>query len=344
MINKLNVGIVGLGRLGKEYARNLRFKIPQAKLMAACSIDKEELKFASEELGIGHVYEDYEDMLGHPGLEAIFIVSSTQLHVEHLIKAVDADMHVFCEKPLSISVEECRRVERYLQDKKHLKVVVGFNRRFDPSYRYAKRKVDAGAIGRPFLIKSQTVDMDDNAEFQVEFAKHSGGIFHDYNIHDIDLARWFIGAEMASVHAVGGSFKYRAFEEVGDADNVMTNCVFADGRMAVIFGSRTAKHGHDTYTEIVGTEGSLRIGRPSYMNRVEIYDQHGARKECLTNFWDRFKEAFLLMTEDFINCVINDLEPQTSIHDAIQATAAATAFTQSFKEKRIVYLEQEMDA
>ena len=338
MRKKINVGIVGLGRLGKQYARNLQFKIPEANLVAACSIVKDELKYAQEELGVDHVYEKYEDMLDHPGLEAVFVVSSTHMHVKHLKGAVDADKHVFCEKPLSISVDECLGVEKYLRDKGHLKVVVGFVRRFDPSYRYAKRKVDAGAIGRPFLVKSQTVDMDDNADFQIKFVKHSGGIFHDYNIHDIDLARWFMGAELKSVHAVGGSFKYPAFAEVGDADNVLTSCVFEDNRMAVIYGSRTAKHGHDTFTEVVGTEGSLRIGRPSYMNRVEIYDQHGARKECLTNFWDRFKEAFLLMTEDFIKCIIHDVKPQTSIHDATMATTAATAFTKSFKEGGIVYL------
>jgi len=120
----------------------------------------------------------------------------------------------------------------------------------------------------------------------------------------------------------------------------MATCQFEDGTMGVINASRTAMHGHDTYTEVVGTQGTLRIGRPAGINRVEIYDKYGARKECVETFWDQFEEAFLLMAKDFVDCLIEGRQPELTIKDATEATRVTEAFTTSFKEGRIVVLER----
>ena len=334
-MKKIKVGLVGLGRLGKKYAENIAFNIRNAELVAVCSVSEEELHWAKETIGVEHVYRDYDALLQHKGLAAIFVVSSTSMHATHLIKALEAGLHVFSEKPLATSVEDCLKVEAALPKFPNQIAVVGFVRRFDKSYRYAKDKVDAGAIGQPFLVRSQTVDKDSLAGFMMEYVGNSGGIFHDFNVHDVDLARWYLGSNVKAVWAIGGAFKYPGFAEAGDADNVMTTCQFENGTMAVINASRTAMHGHDTYTEIVGTEGSLRIGRPASLNRVEIYDQHGVRKECVSTFWDRFEEAFLLMAKDFIDCVQEGRQPELQINDATEATRATEAFTASFKSNQL---------
>lgn len=337
-MKKINIGIVGLGRLGKEYGRNLAFKIPQAQLVAACSILPAELDFARETLQVPHLFKDYNEMLALPGLEAIFVISSTDMHPTHISEALKAGLHVFSEKPLGVNVAECEAVEAIAAQYPDQIAMVGFVRRYDPSYRYAKDKVEAGAIGKPYLVRSQTVDKDTIADWQIQYVTKSGGIFHDFNVHDIDLARWFLGSEMQQVWSIGGAFKYPAFSEAGDADNVMTTCTFQNGSMAVLNASRTAMHGHDTYTEVVGTLGSLRIGRPAALNRVEIYDQHGVRQECVETFWDRFEEAFLLMTQDFVNCILEGRKPDLQLSDATAATKAATAFTHSFKTGALVNL------
>ena len=127
------------------------------------------------------IYEDYEQMLQQQDLEAIFVISSTNQHAEHIIKALQAGLHVFSEKPLAITPEACRQVEKVALQHPQQLVVVGFVRRYDPSYRYAKDKVEAGAIGKPYLVRSQTVDKDTVAEWQIQYVKTSGGIFHDYN-------------------------------------------------------------------------------------------------------------------------------------------------------------------
>ena len=341
MKNKLAVGIVGLGRMGKSYAENLQYKIPQVDLLAACSLSETERLYASQTLGVPHVFEHYEEMLHMESLDAIFVISSTLMHVEHIIGALEAGKHVFSEKPLGIELEQCLRAEQVAAAKPDQLAVVGFVRRFDPSYVYAKQKVDSGAIGNPFLVKSQTVDLDSTAGFQMEFVKTSGGMFHDFNVHDIDLARWYLGSEIKTVFSAGGAFKHPAFAEVNDADNVLSTCVFENGSMAQIIASRTAAHGHDTYTEIVGTEGILRIGRPSAKNRVQIMDQHGARYECVETFYDRFEEAFLLMTQDFVDCVLQGRKPTLNLRDATQATRGAIAMTDSlFNGKGLVTLDQ----
>ena len=337
-MKKIKAGIVGLGRLGKEYAKNLSFKIKDVELVAACSLETEELEFADKELNVPHLFQDYETMLKEVVLDTVFIISSTDMHATQMTQGLEAGCHVFCEKPLSITTEACAKVEAVAARYPDQLAVVGFVRRFDPSYRYAWNKVAEGAIGTPYLVRSQTIDKDTIADWQIKYVTKSGGIFHDFNIHDIDLARWFLQSEIKTVWSVGGAYKYPAFKEAGDADHVMSTCVFENNTMAVINAGRTAMQGHDTYTEITGTHGSLRIGRPAAKNRVEIYDKHGIRKECVETFWDRFETAFLLMTQDFISCIREGRQPELSLTDARQATQAAIAFTKSFKEQKLVSL------
>lgn len=340
-MNKINVGIVGLGRLGKKYAEILSQKVKKVDLIAACSIVHEELAFANDVLNVPFTYDSYDEMLKNENLDAIFIVTSTDQHANHMINALEHGFHVFCEKPLAITLEDCLEVEKVASKRPEQLATVGFVRRHDSAYAYAKRKVNEGMIGRPFLVKSQTVDLDATAGFQMDFVKTSGGMFHDFNVHDIDLARWFLGSEIKSVYSVGGAYKHEAFAKVNDADNVMSTCVFENGSMANILASRTAASGHDTYTEVVGTEGLLRIGRPNIVANVEIHDKYGARMECAKTFYDRFETAFHNQIEDFVNCISEGKKPEITLRDATQATCGAIAMTQSlFEGHGLVVLDQ----
>lgn len=339
-MNQLKVGLVGLGRLGKRYADILHNQTPAAHLATVCSLNPEELAFAEKEFGISNGYTDLKQCLNQEQLDALFIVSSTDQHADHIVSGLEAGCHVFCEKPLSINIQECERVEGVAAKYPNQLAVIGFNRRHDPSYAYAKKKIEEGLIGVPFQVHSQTVDKDTVADFQIQYVRNSGGIFHDFNVHDIDLSRWYLGSEMETVFATGGAYKYSAFAEQGDADNVLTTCVFANGSIATIRASRIAMHGHDTYTEITGTEGTLRIGRPAQLNRVEIYDKHGIRKECVESFYDRFAEAFHIQIQHFISCVQNGTTPASTLRDATEATRAAEAFTLSFDQKKLVHISR----
>jgi len=157
----VRIGIVGVGRMGRRHAENLATRVPGASLVAACSPIGEELEWARTALGVGSLYKDYGDLLADKGVDAVFIVTPNTLHPAQIIEALRAGKHVFCEKPLSMVLEECVAVEEEAAKHPHLKVMIGFVRRFDASYQDAHASIASGAIGRPFLVRSQTTDQND---------------------------------------------------------------------------------------------------------------------------------------------------------------------------------------
>jgi myo-inositol 2-dehydrogenase/D-chiro-inositol 1-dehydrogenase len=157
-------------------------------------------------------------------------------------------------------------------------------------------------------------------------------------VHDIDLARWFLNSEVKSVYAKGGSYVHKVFDDVNDADNTVVLTTFADGKLAVISASRTAFHGHDTHTEITGSKGILKIGMTPSRNRVEVYDEYGARQECVKDFYERFQEGFLNEAQEFINCIREGRKPIVSAVDGTRATEVGFAMTDSFRSRREVVL------
>ena len=190
----------------------------------------------------------------------MFLVTPSSLHPAQIIAALRAGKHVFCEKPLSMDLGECAAVEAEAARHPDLKVMIGFVRRFDASYQDAQKSIAGGAIGRPFLVRSETCDQNDPSGFFVKFAPTSGGIFVDMSVHDIDLARWLLGAPKAlRVFATGTVAVHEGLKACGDVDNGVAICEFADGRTACFYASRTMAHGHETLTEIVGTDGRLTV-------------------------------------------------------------------------------------
>jgi myo-inositol 2-dehydrogenase/D-chiro-inositol 1-dehydrogenase len=191
-MEKVKIGVAGLGRLGKIHARNLAFKIPGAELTAACSLLESELAYAKNELNVQDCYTNYDEMLAKADIQAVAIVTSSGEHCKQLAAALDAGKHVFCEKPLGITVDECFAAEKAVEKHPEKVFLLGFMRRFDPSYVYAKAKIEDGAIGEPYLVKATGVDPLKYIEGALKFAKTSGGLFIDMAIHDIDLMRWFL--------------------------------------------------------------------------------------------------------------------------------------------------------
>ena len=335
---RLKIGIAGLGRLGGRHAENLAQRTPRAQLVAACSPVAEELAWAKQQLGIAHCFGDYAAMLDDPDVEAVFLVTPTTLHATQIIQGLEAGKHVFCEKPLDIA--DCARVQREAAKRPELKVMIGYGRRFDPSYRDAYDKIQSGLIGTPFLVRSQNLDMNDPSGFFVRFAPTSGGIFLDCTVHDIDLARWFLGnPRPLRVFAAGTVAIHAGLREFGDVDNGVATCEFEGGKLACFYASRTMAHGHETATEIFGTAGRLAIGANPRLDRVDISDAHGVRNECTPTFYERFETAFLLELAHFVDAVLDDYAPALTLHDATEATRIALALRESLQTRRVIELE-----
>jgi len=183
-VNKVNIGVVGLGRMGKRHVHNLIYRTPRAQVVAVCTNLPHEIEWAKnneeyKEFGIS-IYESYDDMLNHSGIQAVWVSTSTDVHAIQTLKGVDKGLHVLCEKPLSTDIEEAQSVVDAVAEKPHLKVMAAFSRRFDASYRDAAKKIlEDRAIGKPFLVRSQTCDLLDTTGFFVRYATRNGGIFVD---------------------------------------------------------------------------------------------------------------------------------------------------------------------
>ena len=335
----LRIGIAGVGRMGRHHASNLAHRVQGAQLVAACSPVADELARARDVLGVMHLYSDYAELLEHPGLDAVFLVTPTTLHADQVIQALKAGKHVFCEKPLALNLADCTRVEDEAAGHPGLKVMIGYVRRFDPSYRDACDKILAGTIGRPFLVRSQTADQNDPSGFFVQYAPQSGGILLDMSVHDIDSARWLLGASAARrVFATGTIAVHQGLAECGDVDYAVATIEFVDGQIAVIYASRTMAHGHETLAEVVGTAGRLTVGQNPRLNRVEIADTHGVRNECTPTFYERFADAFLQEAQDFVDVIRQDRAVPLTLCDATEATRIGIAVTESLRTKRAVEL------
>lgn len=335
-MKKIKVGIAGLGRLGRVHAQNLAFKIPNAELTAACSIVPAELDYAKNELGVADVYTDFREMLAKADIDAVAIVTTSSEHCWQVEAALDAGKHVFTDKPLGVDVNQCKIAEAAVERHPDKIFFLGFMRRYDPSYAYAKKKIDEGAIGTPYMVKATGIDPEALVEGSIKFAANSGGIFIDMAVHDIDLMRWFLGSEPVQVHALGTTFKHPEFRDAHDDETGVAVYKCENGAIGMVHVGRTAPHGYHVETEIVGTEGSIRISPVPEKNLAILYNQHGVVQECVESFPVRFAEAYLLEMQEFIDCIEENRKPGVTVYDGTKSTDIAFKTTEAWKYGTIV--------
>lgn len=338
-MKKVKVGIAGLGRLGKVHAGNLAFKIPNAELTAACSIMPVELTYAQEELGVKEVYSDYREMLAKADIDAVAIITTSGEHCWQIEAALDAGKHVFSDKPLGVNVEECKIAEKAVERHTELVFFLGFMRRFDPSYAYAKKKIEEGAIGTPYMVKATGIDPEAMVDGAIKFAATSGGIFIDMAIHDIDLMRWFLGSDPVEVYATGSTFKHPEFKAAGDDETGVAMYKCENGAVGFVHVGRTAPHGYHVETEIVGTQGSIRVSPVPAKNLCMLYNNQGVVQECVSGFPERFSESYRLEMEEFINSVQNNTKPEVTVYDGTKSTQIGFATTEAYRQGGIVKIQ-----
>jgi myo-inositol 2-dehydrogenase / D-chiro-inositol 1-dehydrogenase len=340
-MEKVKVGIVGLGRLGKQHAENLAFRIPNCELTAVCSVIPEEVEQVQKDWNIPYAYTSYEEMLKNKELDAIFIASPSGFHCEQIEKALDAGFHVFSEKPLGLYMEEALRVQEVVNKHKDQVFMLGFMRRYDKSYAYAKKKIEEGKIGEPYLIRCYGLDPAKAINGFMQFAKnnYSGGLFLDMAIHDLDLARWFLNVEAKQVWAIGGAYGYPEIAQLNDAETGTALVKFEQNKMGVFVAGRNCAHGYHIETEIIGTKGTLRVGTVPEKNMVTVFDESGAVKECSDGFLERFQQAYLSEVEEFISCVREKRQPNVTVEDGVLSTALGYACKESFETGDLISVQ-----
>ena len=333
-MKKLRCAVIGLGRLGSRHATNLAGVLSQAELVAVSDVSKDSLdRFRSEYPDIKQ-YSDYRDILKNNEVDAVIIASSTSTHAQILKETILARKPAFIEKPLSLDWKEAVELNE-LVEKTGAFVQLGFMRRFDPPYSKAKNHILSGAIGEPISI---TCISRDPSCPPIEFAKKSGGMIMDLCIHDIDLCRWFIGSEVKEVFAQGGVVRYSELKEIGDIDHANIILTFADGKMGLLEGSRNSRYGNDVRTEIICSEGAVKVGVVEERD-VSFLDSEGTHIQSIPGFLERFEKAYLAEMEQFIIDVVQGNKARVGVYDGLKAMEIAIAANESLKSNKPITIK-----
>jgi len=339
-MNKRNLGIclIGCGRAGMIHARNFMNKVPGAHMAAVVDVVEDAAKAAARELGINTWYTDYRDVLENDDVDAVVVVSPTNLHKQIVIDCANAKKHIFCEKPMAMNTLECDEMIAACE-KNGVKLQIGFMRRHDLSFREAKRLLDEGAIGDLVQIHSCTRGPSKPRPWMYDLKK-SNGILAEVNSHDIDSVRWFAGSEIKELYAVAGNFRNpEAAEQYPDYyDSVLMNGVFENGVQFSIDGAAYVQYGYDSKMEIVGTKGVLQVGR-SNANFVKCTTvEHGTSTPFINSWMTLFIDAYLAEDIAFTEAILNDTEPEVTGRDGRQAVRIVEAGNESILTKKIVRL------
>lgn len=324
-MKKLGVGLVGLGRLGRVYARDLAARIPETRLVAVADVDAAAVEQVAGEHDVRHRFAEPEALFAAPEVEAVVIASPTHTHKPLALVAARRGKPTFCEKPPALSLAETREMKQAIAAS-GVFFQMGFMRRFDSGYADAKRRLDAGEIGKVVLFKSTSRDP---YRTSLEYAnpKSSGGMIMDMGIHDFDLARWLMG-EVKSVHAIAGTLAYAELATVGDYDNAVVSLRFESGALGAVDLSRNGIYGYDILTELLGTEGTLRIG---YLREtpIVVMKKNAIVHDTVPHFMQRFAGSYTAQLQDFAQNVLEGRKAKVTIDDGLAAIRIAVAAQRS---------------
>jgi myo-inositol 2-dehydrogenase/D-chiro-inositol 1-dehydrogenase len=327
----IDVALFGAGRIGNIHAGNVA-RQPGVRLQYVVDVDRT----AAEALARQHGAQvaDAERAFADPAIAAVVIASSTDTHADLILRAAKAKKAIFCEKPVDLSLERARVCAEAVRAA-GVPCMIGFQRRYDPTFASLKARIDDGEIGEPEML---VVTSRDPGAPPVDYIKRSGGIFKDMLIHDFDIFRWILGDEGASVYATGSCLTDPAIEAAGDIDATAVTIRTRRGRLAQINTIRRAAYGYDQRFEVIGAKGMLQAGnhRPT---EVVLWSSGAITADKPEHFFlERYRAAYAAEMAHFFDVLGGRAKPRTSIDDGVAALALAEAATTSWREKRVIEL------
>ncbi|WP_175957074.1 inositol 2-dehydrogenase [Schaalia sp. Marseille-Q2122] len=328
----LRIALIGAGRIGQVHARSVAAH-PHAQLALVADPFLENAQAVAAAYG-ARASDDVDAVFTDDEVDAVIICSPTPLHVPHILAAARAGKPALCEKPVAM---ETAAVENLRADLEGLDPVVmlGFNRRFDPSFRHIHDQVEAGAVG---TLEQLTIISRDPAAPPKEYIAVSGGVFKDMTIHDFDMARYFLG-EIVAVSAVGQNLDPE-LADTGDFDGVIITLINAEGHSATITNSRHCASGYDQRLEAFGTKGALFAEnvRPTTV-RYSTAEHTNAEDPYLDFFLQRYEAAYSAELSEFIAAITEGRRPSPDIEDGAAALRLAEAAEESARTGKVVRLD-----
>ncbi|MDH5356164.1 MAG: inositol 2-dehydrogenase, partial [Gammaproteobacteria bacterium] len=288
----------------------------------------------SSELGCNQ--QSPGQIFSNPDIDAVLICSATDTHADLIERAVESGKHVFCEKPIDLSLQRvkdcCDRVA-----KSDRKTMVAFNRRFDPNFQYLKQQADSGAIGEVEMV---SIISKDPGPPPIDYIKVSGGLFRDMTIHDFDMARFLLNDEVTEVSAFASCLVDPAIGAVGDVDTAIVTLTTAGGKLAQISNSRRASFGYDQRIEVHGSSGMLEATNVTE-NTVICHSEKGINGPKPQHFFlERYEAAYRSELDYFIRSLNGEPLSYPSMDDGLQALLLAEAALLSCRQSRIVKISE----
>lgn len=320
-----NVALFGAGRIGRIHASNLA-GLPGVRLRQVCDPVAASAQALAQQFGAG--VASVEQVFADPATDAVVIASSTDTHSDLLVRAAAAGKHVFCEKPIDLSLERVRACVQAV-GQSGVACMIGFQRRFDPTFSEARSRIDRGEIGNPEML---VITSRDPGAPPLEYIKVSGGIFRDMLIHDFDIFRWILCADGDSAQwlsATASVLTDAAIGAAGDFDCTAVTIRTRKGRLCQINTTRRSAYGYDQRFEVIGSHGMLQCGnhRPTEVAQWDAGGVHGDKPENF--FLQRYAAAYRLEMTHFFECLQSGAGFRTTVADGLAAQELADAAAHS---------------
>jgi myo-inositol 2-dehydrogenase/D-chiro-inositol 1-dehydrogenase len=327
----MRFGVIGAGRIGKIHGGNIARRADSSVALAAdADAGAAEALAAATGAKVGSV----DEILAAKDIEAVAICSPTDTHADLIERAAKAGKAIFCEKPVDLSADRVRACLEVVKAHK-AKLMIGFNRRFDPNFASLRQRIAQGAIGRVEIVQ---ITSRDPGPPPIAYIARSGGLFRDMMIHDFDMARFVLGEEPVSVSAFGSALVDPAIGEAGDVDTAVVILQTKSGKVAEISNSRRATYGYDQRVEAHGSDGMVAATNIRETT-VEHAGAHGFTADKVLNFFlERYEAAYRHELDAFVTAATSGSEPQPSGEDGLQALLLADAAYQSWKTGQTVKL------
>jgi len=304
----------GAGRIGAIHAAN----IAQSAASLAYVVDVNRDAAAALAAKHGARVAEADAALADPSVDAVIIASSTDTHADLLERAARAGKSIFCEKPVDLSMA---RVERCMAVVKQagVPVLMGFNRRFDPSFAALKKAIDAGTIGKVELVQITSRDPGPPPQ---DYVKVSGGLFRDMMIHDLDMARFLLGEEPVEIFATASCLVEKRIAEAGDVDTAAVTLRTASGKLCQISNSRRAVYGYDQRLEVLGEKGMLEAGNQKPTTVVASTVEGVRGDKPLHFFLERYADAYRAELTHFLEVCAGKAKPILQKFSSSRASVA----------------------
>lgn len=327
----IDAALFGAGRIGKIHAGNLVAQ-PGVRLKYVVDVHAESAAALAAQHGATATTVDAA--LADPAIKAVVIASSTDTHSDLIMRAAAAGKAIFCEKPVDLTIERARACADAVKQAGVL-CMIGFQRRFDPTFFAVKQRLLAGEIGTPEML---VVTSRDPGPPPVSYIKVSGGIFKDMLIHDFDIFRWILDDEAVSVYATGSCLVDPAIGEAGDLDSSVVTIRTARGRLCQINTTRRAAYGYDQRFEVLGSAGMLQAGNHKPTEVVAHTASNVSEDKPEHFFLERYRAAYASEMAHFFDAFVNGTALRTTVQDGLKALELAEAAATSWRESRVVML------